>query len=584
MEAALLLDPETYAGLSPADRARVAAVVLAGAPDAIAGQDDEALILGTRAAESAGRHLDAFRIRNAGEVAVRSEKSLGEDRLSARLGCRTEVELLQRLTRLSYGQLKKRIALDTDTRPAFSVSGAPVEPKFPHVAAALHQGLIDPETAALVTGMLNKVARRADPAMLAEAEAELVDAATGALAARLLRQAQAEQDSTANTPDNLADLEGPTNPDNLAGDPADAVVPDEGLALSYPQMLKLAHQWGACLDEDGPDPAEERAHSKRSLTLGSPKDGLVPLTGWLLPEVAAHLQRVFDAHSNPAARTTGTGPETADPETAGPSSNTDTATTAATATAPVLDGRTAAQKRHDILMTVVQAASRCEETPHLGGDTATLLVHVNAADLLDPQGYAQLEGIDVPVSSRIAHRTACTGAVQKVVFDTNGRIIGLGAKERTFTGHQRRAIAARDGGCVIPNCTIRAAWCEVHHVSPWARGGKTTIENGVLLCWHHHHSLEKSGWDIQMRNGVVQVKAPPWLDPGGTFVPAATSHTRQRARILAAHAGKTTPNRNAQSVHGPGPGSSGAGGSGGGSGGDEPPDPPAPTGGNHQAA
>uniref|UniRef100_UPI0011AF4354 DUF222 domain-containing protein n=1 Tax=Zhihengliuella halotolerans TaxID=370736 RepID=UPI0011AF4354 len=188
MEAALLLNPETYVGLSPADRARVAAVVLAGAPDLIAGQDDEALIQGTRAAEYAGRHLDAFRIRNAGEVAVRSEKSWGDDRLSARLGCRTEIELLQRLTRLSYGQLKRRIALDTDTRPMISVSGAPVEPKFPHVAAALHQGRIDPETAALVTGMLNKVARRADPAMLDEAEAELVDAATGALAARLLRQ------------------------------------------------------------------------------------------------------------------------------------------------------------------------------------------------------------------------------------------------------------------------------------------------------------------------------------------------------------------------------------------------------------
>ncbi|RZU61071.1 HNH endonuclease signature motif containing protein [Zhihengliuella halotolerans] len=550
MEAALLLNPETYVGLSPADRARVAAVVLAGAPDAIAGQDDEALIQGTRAAESAGRHLDAFRIRNAGEVAVRSEKSLGEDRLSARLGCRTEVELLQRLTRLSYGQLKRRIALDADTRPTISVSGAPVEPKFPHVAAALHQGRIDPETAALVTGMLNKVARRADPAMLAEAEAELVDAATGALAARLLRQAQAEQDGT-----------------DSSGVP---VVPDEGLALSYPQMLKLAHQWGACLDEDGPDPAEERAHGKRSLTLGSPRDGLVPLTGWLLPEVAAHLLRVFDAHSNPAARTTSPGTEAAGDEAnaAGADSNTDPATTAATAGAPVLDGRTAAQKRHDILMTVVQAASRCEETPHLGGDTATLLVHVNAADLLDPQGYAQLEGIDVPVSSRIAHRTACTGAVQKVVFDTNGRIIGLGAKERTFTGHQRRAIAARDGGCVIPNCTIRAAWCEVHHVTGWAKGGKTTIENGVLLCWHHHHSLEKSGWDIQMRNGVVQVKAPPWLDPGGTFVPAATSHTRQRARILAAQqARETVPGRDRH-----------------GSGGDDRPDPPGSPGGNHQAA
>ncbi|MCO1340327.1 hypothetical protein BJH93_15815 [Kocuria polaris] len=48
--------------------------------------------------------------------------------------------------------------------------------------------------------MLNKVARRADPALLAQAEAELVDAATGALAARLVRQATAEENSTATLP------------------------------------------------------------------------------------------------------------------------------------------------------------------------------------------------------------------------------------------------------------------------------------------------------------------------------------------------------------------------------------------------
>ncbi|MCO1340326.1 hypothetical protein BJH93_15810 [Kocuria polaris] len=86
----------------------------------------------------------------------------------------------------------------------------------------------------------------------------------------------------------------------------------------------------------------------------------MPLTGWLMPEVAAHLQRVFDAHSNPAARTTGTDPEAAGtgPSTGGAEVNalggdpntddTDAAGSNATATtgpattgATVLDTRTA---------------------------------------------------------------------------------------------------------------------------------------------------------------------------------------------------------------------------------------------------
>jgi len=56
---------------------------------------------------------------------------------------------------------------------------------------------------------------------------------------------------------------------------------------------------------------------------------------------------------------------------------------------------------------------------------------------------------------------------------------------------------------------------EIHHVFPDAAGGKTHTNNGVLLCWFHHRTIETSGWKIRMLRGVPQIKAPPWLDPGG---------------------------------------------------------------------
>src|SRR5690606_970150 len=111
-------------------------------------------------------------------------------------------------------------------------------------------------------------------------------------------------------------------------------------------------------------------------------------------------------------------------------------------------------------------------------------------------------GIDVPIPAALARRTACSGAVQKVVFDESGRIVQLGSRERLFSAHQRRAIAARDGGCIIPGCTIPAAWCEIHHVEEHAAGGATHTDNGVLLCWWHHHTIDSSEWSIQMRGGV----------------------------------------------------------------------------------
>ena len=73
----------------------------------------------------------------------------------------------------------------------------------------------------------------------------------------------------------------------------------------------------------------------------------------------------------------------------------------------------------------------------------------------------------------------CAGGFQEIVFGPNNEVLTLSTEKRFFTRAQRRAIAARDGGCTIPGCTIPAAWCEVHHVIPWHLGGKTNIDNGA---------------------------------------------------------------------------------------------------------
>jgi hypothetical protein len=94
----------------------------------------------------------------------------------------------------------------------------------------------------------------------------------------------------------------------------------------------------------------------------------------------------------------------------------------------------------------------------------------------------------------------------------DGRIIELGNLQRIFTSHQRRAIALRDGGCVIPGCTVPATWCEIHHVVEHAQGGHTHTDNGATLCWYHHRSLGTSGWAIRMRDGTPETQAPKWID------------------------------------------------------------------------
>ena len=53
---------------------------------------------------------------------------------------------------------------------------------------------------------------------------------------------------------------------------------------------------------------------------------------------------------------------------------------------------------------------------------------------------------------------ACTGAVQRVSVDERGRILSIGIADRVFAAHQRKAIALRDGRCVIPGCRVPSAW------------------------------------------------------------------------------------------------------------------------------
>ncbi|MFC3399386.1 hypothetical protein ACFOEP_13330 [Microbacterium amylolyticum] len=105
------------------------------------------------------------------------------------------------------------------------------------------------------------------------------------------------------------------------------------------------------------------------------------------------------------------------------------------------------------MTSILHGAATAADAPTLGGAAPTLVVTASVEDL--DGGVCRADGIEVALPARVAHRTACTGSVQKIVYDTAGRIIQLGTKERLFSPHQRRAIASRDGGCIIRDARFR---------------------------------------------------------------------------------------------------------------------------------
>jgi 5-methylcytosine-specific restriction protein A len=155
-----------------------------------------------------------------------------------------------------------------------------------------------------------------------------------------------------------------------------------------------------------------------------------------------------------------------------------------------------------------------------------VLVSVRQQDLEHGTGVGHIDGLDIPVSLRAVKQLVCGGGSQHAVINAEGRVISLGTPNRIFNSSQRRAITLRDGGCLITECHIPANWCEIHHVNPAMNDGPTHTDNGVLLCWFHHHTIDSSGWLIRMNAGVPEIKAPEWLDHHGRHRPATTSGTR----------------------------------------------------------
>lgn len=80
--------------------------------------------------------------------------------------------------------------------------------------------------------------------------------------------------------------------------------------------------------------------------------------------------------------------------------------------------------------------------------------------------------------------------------DMSLAVLYLGRRRRTATRSQRTALTVRDGHCQFPGCTVDPSRCEAHHVRYWELGGRTDLNNLVLLCAAHHHLVHEGRWTI----------------------------------------------------------------------------------------
>ncbi len=288
------------------------------------------------------------------QVLERDDLRPHPDRVTTRHGCRNAVELVQRATRVSARTASDVIATAKAVGRHVAIStGELVPAEFPRMRDALRDGQVG------VDGVVG-----------------VVGAFRGCLAGRVALLAADEELAAA-----------------ARGEGVDGAPP-----ASADELRACAQVWAAYLDQDGAEPAESRALRKRGFTVGRRgHDGLVPVRGNLMPEVAAQLQLGFDSVLNPRVD-----------DVPGPCFVESAPTDRDEPIESDADERTHAQKQHDALAVLLTVAAASGSLPTLGGAAPTLVVSVREQDLAHGRGYAHMPGDDEPISLAAARHIACT--------------------------------------------------------------------------------------------------------------------------------------------------------------------------------
>jgi hypothetical protein len=540
---------------------RATAAVNAGA----AGSGD-ALLEAAHGWEAIGRAGDAARTWVAAEIAHESRRELDTAGLAYRHGFPSARKLLAATTNVSERTAASRIGLGQRVRSSMSVMGVPNPSFFPVVESAFFAGHIGVDTAAVICRTLSEVVTRTSWTEATDrAERHLVAAATATTAGTTSEadpDADPDHDCDAH-PDHDCDAD----PDHDCD--ADGCVRGGADGFSRVPRLYTVEEIGrlACrirehLDPDGAEPRDAVKQSLRGFSY--PKVGadgmargryalppyqlgvfLTAIDSILSPRTPDPLEPGADVPSpndgSDALRSgiAGSGAEgsgaptsdTPDPDSqsSGSGGSGIEGSLSATDGHPVIDARTAEQKLLDAVITLIELAAASPAASRLNGAAPTVNVHVTLDDLQSRHGAGWIDGSTEPIPISTIRQLQCDGDTITTLFGHHGEVLQHGKTRRLATRRQRRALAARDGGCVIPGCTVPPSRCQAHHVTPWVSEnylpGGTDLNNLALLCPFHHSTIHTSAWHLVMIHGRPHVTPPGWHNSHRTARPAGKQRT-----------------------------------------------------------
>ncbi len=420
------------------------------------------------------RQTNLYMIAVAGFIADHSRPSLGTDGMARKAGHAKPAQLVAELFAITVGEAIRLCDVGLATRTRTALDGTPLPAEYSNVAAAIAEGTLGVDSAAVIVKELDAASVRCTVEARDVGEATLVE---------------------------------------LAGQ------------YSVADLRGLARQVRDRLDEDGAEPRDELRHKKRSCRFITLPDGMVRMLWDMPPEIAGLAKAAVDGfvprelRRAKEERRKNSGEQGDGNPGGGESSDGEQGVRPGDGSCDGSllgdDDRTLDQLRSDAAEQVFHHIASCKGH---GGDipSITMVIRMTKESLLTGLGIAEIDGVDETISAGTARRMAGEAGIIPAVLGGPSEVLDFGKTRRLFSTAQKLAFGERDGGCAFGGCTAPPSYTEAHHIVWWSDVENTDFDNGILLCGFHHHRIHDGGWEIAFQHGVPYFIPPPWVDPGRT--------------------------------------------------------------------
>ena len=146
-------------------------------------------------------------------------------------------------------------------------------------------------------------------------------------------------------------------------------------------------------------------------------------------------------------------------------------------------GRSFDQLRADALVALVTSRAGVGRRP---AQVSMLIDHATLVGGLHERSVCETSD-GQPLTPDAVRRLACDADLIPTVLGSTGAVLDHGRARRVATVDQRHALRAMYRTCGHPDCTVRFADCEIHHVIEWIHQlGPTDLANLLPLCTEHH--------------------------------------------------------------------------------------------------